>query len=171
MDTNGKSGYCYIHYKDIGVRMFFLDYKVHLIYLRKCGVMDPSINEKIRLLIPGETNREQIVEVLGKPERYVWGSKRFSEDELPDGSYIMGYEVGVSFMMNGNVVREVRIGSCWDYSYEDKIRLESSLEDVVAFLGEPYETVVGEPVDFRRNRVLYRDIKGKQAVAIYITEI
>ncbi|MFC1718377.1 RNA polymerase sigma factor [Candidatus Poribacteria bacterium] len=161
MDTNGRPGYCYIHYKDIGIRMFFLDYKVHVIYLRKCEVMDPSINEKLRLITPGETNRNQVLEILGKPDRYVWGSERFSEDKLPDGNYLMAYAAGVSLMMNGNVVREVRIGACWYYSYEDKIRLGSSLEDVVAFFGEPSETVTGEPLDFRKNRVLYKDIKGE----------
>jgi hypothetical protein len=63
--------------------------------------------------------------------------------------------------MDGNTVREVRIESSEDYSYEGNIRLGSSLEDVVAFFGEPSETVAGEPVDFRRNRVLYMDIKGE----------
>jgi hypothetical protein len=161
MDIEGRTGHCYIHYKDIGIRMFFWDYKVHVIYLRKCEVMDLSINKKLELIVPGETNREQVVEVLGKPDRYVWHSKRFSEDELPDGNYLMSYKEGVSFMMNGNAVREVRIGSCWYYSYEDKIRLGASLEEVIAFLGKPYETVTGEPVDYSKNRVLYRDIKGK----------
>ncbi len=160
-DIEGRPGRCYIHYRGIGVRIFFLDYKVRAIYLRKCEVMDPDINEKLRLLIPGETNRDQVVEILGKPDRYVWRSKRFSENELADGNYLMAYEAGVSLMMKGNTVREVRIGSCWYYSYEDKIRLGSSLEDVVAFFGEPSETVTEEPVDFRKSRVLYRDIKGK----------
>ncbi len=47
------------------------------------------------------------------------------------------------------------------FRYEDKIHLGSSLEDVVAFFGKPSETVTGEPLDFRKNRVLHRDIKGE----------
>ena len=160
-DIEGRAGYCYIHYKDIGVRMFFWDYKVRALYLRKREVMGPNINEKLKVITPGEMKREKVVEMLGKPDQYVWGSMRFSEDELPDGRYIMAYEVGVNLMMNGNVVREVRIESNGDYSYEGKIRLGSSLEDAISFFGEPSETVTGEPVDFSKDRVLYRDIKGE----------
>jgi len=160
-DIEGRPGRCYIHYKDIGVRMFFLDYKVCALYLRKSEVIDPDINEKLKLITPGETNREQVLEILGKPDQYIWGRKRYSEDNLPDGNYIMAYEAGVSLMMNGNAVREVRIGSCWYYSYEGKIHLGSSLEDAISFFGKPSETATGEPVDFHRNRVLYKDIKGE----------
>jgi len=158
-DTKGNTGYCYIHYNDLGVRIFFSDYKVCMLYLRKREVMD--MNEKLRVITPGETNREQVVEILGKPDRYVWGSKRFSEGDLPDDNYIMVYETGVDLWMDGNAVREVRINSNWDYSYEDRIYLGSSLEDVITFFGKPSETVTGEPIDFRRNRVLHRDIKGE----------
>lgn len=160
-DIEGKTGYCYIHYKDIGVRMFFSDYKVFALYLTKREAIDPDINEKLKVITPGKTDREQVVEILGKPDRYIWGSKRLSKDNLPDGYYTMVYETGVDLWMDGNAVREVRIESSRNYSYEDKIRLGSSLEDVVAFFGMPSETVTGEPVDFHRNRVLYRDIKGE----------
>ncbi len=160
-DIEGWTGRCYIHYKDIGIRMFFWDYKVRAIYLRKREVKGPNINEKIKLIVPGETNREQVVEILGKPDRYVWGSEEYLEANLPDDRYIMVYEAGVNLMMNGNMVREVRIESNKDYSYEDKIHLGSSLEDIISFFGKPSETVTGELVDFHRNRVLYRDIKGK----------
>jgi RNA polymerase sigma-70 factor (ECF subfamily) len=160
-DIEGSAGYCYIHYKDIGVRMFFSDYKVCALYLRKSEVTDPNINEKLKMITPGETNREQAVEILGKPDRYVLGRKKYSEDNLPDGYYAMVYETGVDLWIDSNVVREVRIESNGDYSYEGKIHLGSSLEDVVAFFGEPSETVTGEPVDFDRNRVLYKDIKGE----------
>ena len=113
------------------------------------------------MITPGKTNREQVVEILGKPDRYIWGRKSYSEANLPDGHYIMEYEIGVDLMMNSNAVREVRIESNGDYSYKDKIRLGSSLEDVVTFFGEPSETVTGEPLDFHKNRVLYRDIRGE----------
>jgi RNA polymerase sigma factor (sigma-70 family) len=159
MDTKGRTGRCYIHYKDIGVRIFFSDYRVRGLYLRKREVMD--MNEKLKAITPGETNREQVIEILGKPAQYVWGDERFSEANLPGGNCIMAYEAGINLMMSGNVVREVRIESNWDYSYEDKIHLGSSLEDAVTFFGKPSETVTGEPLDFRRNRVLHRDIKGE----------
>jgi RNA polymerase sigma factor (sigma-70 family) len=160
-DIKGSAGYCYIHYKDIGVRIFFSDYKVRALYLRKPQVMDPNINEKLKVIAPGKTDREQVVKILGKPYLYVWGDEKLSEGNLPDGNYIMVYETGVNLWMNGDTVREVRIESSEDYSYEDKIRLGSSLEDAISYFGESFETVTGEPVDFRRNRVLYRDIKGE----------
>jgi len=160
-DIEGTTGHCYIHYKDIGVRIFFLDYKVRALYLRKREVIYPDINEKLNRVRLGETSREQVVEILGKPDQYIWRTKRFSEANLPDGNYIMAYGTGVDLWMNGNAVREIRIESSEHYSYEGKIRLRSTLEDAISFFGEPSETVTGEPVDFRRNRVLYRDIKGE----------
>jgi RNA polymerase sigma factor (sigma-70 family) len=36
-DTEGKIGECYIYYRDIGVRMFFLNYQVCALYLRTPG--------------------------------------------------------------------------------------------------------------------------------------
>jgi RNA polymerase sigma-70 factor (ECF subfamily) len=160
-DIEGATGYCYIHYKDIGVRMFFLGYKVSGLYLRKREVIYPDINEKLKGIRPGETSREQVVEIFGKPDQYIWHRKRFSEADLPDGNYIMVYGTGVDLWMDGNAVREVRIESSEHYSYEGKIRLRSTLEDAISFFGEPSETVIGEPVDFSRDRVLYRDIKGE----------
>jgi RNA polymerase sigma factor (sigma-70 family) len=160
-DIEGRAGYCYIHYKDIGVRMFFSDYKVCGLYLRKREVIYPDINEKLKGIRPGETSREQVVEILGKPDQYIWRTKRFSEANLPDGNYIMVYGTGVDLWMSGNAVREIRIESSEHYSYEGKIRLRSTLEDAISFFGEPSETVTGEPVDFSRDRVLYRDIKGE----------
>jgi RNA polymerase sigma factor (sigma-70 family) len=160
-DVDGTTGHCYIHYKDIGIRMFFSDYKVCGLYLRRREVIYPDINEKLKVITPGQTNREQVVEILGKPDQYIWHSKRFSEANLPDGNYIMAYGTGVDLWMNGNAVREIRIKSSEHYSYEGKIHLGSSLDDVVAFFGEPSETVTGGPVDFSKDRVLYRDIKGE----------
>jgi len=33
-DVEGKTGNCYIYYRDIGIRMFFVDYRVRAFYLR-----------------------------------------------------------------------------------------------------------------------------------------
>lgn len=125
-----------------------------------------SINEKVKRIIPGKTTREQVIEVFGKPDRYVWGEKTFSEEDLPDlvargGVYVMVYdEVGVNFAV-WNTVGEVRVESNKDYSYEGRIGLGSSLEDVIYFFGEPSETVAGESINWHTNKVLYKDVKGQ----------
>jgi RNA polymerase sigma-70 factor (ECF subfamily) len=167
-DIEGKVGRCYIHYKDMGVRMFFLDYRVRAIYLCKPKMTDPNINEKVERIKPGETTTQQAIEAFGEPDLYYGGrGEALSKEDLPDRIakglfYSMAYDVGVHFAMYGSdIVGEVRIESNEEYRYEGKIRLGSSLEDAVAFLGEPSETVTGEPVDFDRNRVLYKDIKGE----------
>jgi hypothetical protein len=125
-----------------------------------------SINEKVKRIVPGKTTREQVIEAFGKPDRYAWEGETFSEDDLPDriargGSYVMVYEdVGVNFAASDKVW-EVRVESNKDYSYEGKIRLGSSVEDVISFFGEPSETVTGEPINWHTNKVLCKDVEGK----------
>ena len=41
-----------------------------------------GINEKVKAVIPGETKREQVIEIFGKPDQYAWDSEVFSETEL-----------------------------------------------------------------------------------------
>ena len=171
-DTEGRTGHCYVHYKDIGIRIFFLDYKVCAFYLCKPQKADARINEKVKEIIPGKTIRQQVIETFGKPDKYVWGEETFSEENLPADDYIMVYNgVGVNFWVDGNTVREVRIESNEDYSYEGKISLGSNLEDVIAFFGEPSETVTGEPIGWQ-DKVLYKNIKGKTGYCyIYYKDI
>ena len=121
-----------------------------------------NISQKVEKITPGKTNREQVIEVFGRPDKYGWGEETFLEEDLPDG-YIMFYdEVGINFAMyNRDTVGEVRVGSNKDYSYEGKIQLGSSLEDVISFFGEPSETIVGKPINWHTNRILYKDVEGK----------
>jgi len=124
-----------------------------------------GINEKVKAVIPGETKREQVIEVFGKPDQYAWDNEVFSETELAGhissgGSYVMVYDdVGVNFAASDKIW-EIRIESNRDYSYEGKIRLGSSVEDVISFFGEPSETVTGKPIDWHTSKVLCRDIEG-----------
>ncbi len=125
-----------------------------------------TINKKVEKIAPGKTTREQVIEIFGKPDKYAWEDETFSEEELPDrvamgASYVMVYEdAGVNFAVS-NTVWEARIESNKDYSYEGKIRLGSSVEDVISSLGEPSETVTGEPINWHKNRVLYKDVEGE----------
>ncbi len=121
-----------------------------------------GINEKVKAVTPGETKREQVIEVFGKPDQYAWDGEVFSEADLASrissgGLYVMVYDdVGVNFVASDKIW-EVRVQSNRDYSYEGKIRLGSSVEDVISFFGEPSETVTGKPIDWHTNKVLYRD--------------
>ena len=132
-----------------------------LICMMLIACASKSISEKAKRIIPGKTTREQVIEAFGKPDEYIWGEETFSEENLPDGYYIMVYgEVGVNFELEGNTVGEVRIESNKDYSYKDKIHLGSSIEDVISFFGEPSKTITGEPIG-SQDKVLYKDIEGR----------
>jgi hypothetical protein len=167
-DVEGEIGRCYMNYKEVGVRMFFMDYKVSAIYLCKPNVADPNINEKVKRIVTGKTTREQVMEVFGEPGEYYGGKgERLSEQDalerIAKGLFVaMAYDNGLHFAIYGDdTVREVRIEFNEEYRYEGKIGLSSSLEDVISLFGEPSETVTGETIDFHKDRVLYKDTKGE----------
>jgi len=65
-----------------------------------------SINKKIKRIIPGKTTREQVIEVFGKPNKYLWGEETFSEEDLPN-RYVMIYgDVGIDFFVGKYTVSE-----------------------------------------------------------------
>jgi len=179
-DIDGKTGYCYYARPDKNVRLFFKDYKVGALYItgdesenlktaKENAAVTFSldgIEAKIAQFTKGWTSANEVIRAFGEPKRYVWGNETFKKDDLPD-NYIMRYPKGISVWMKETGLVEVRSEQpgpgC---SYRDKIRLGSSLDDVLKVVGEPSDTITGKKLDFIEG-VLYKDTDGKKGSGYY----
>ena len=62
----------------------------------------------------------------------------------------------------GDKIIEIRFeGQDIGYVYKDKLKIDSSLDEVIELLGKPKETGQGKPNKFK-DGVLYRDIEGRK---------
>jgi serine protease AprX len=176
-DGDGKKGHCYYFSAPDHVRMFFEDYRVAALYLTSheeeqsrpaptAGSQNGDLNAKIAQLQLGVSTRQDAIRLLGKPTTYLWGDKTFQEDDLPR-VYIAAFPNGPSIVFQGDVIEEIRFsGQDVGYVFRDKIRIGSSLDDVLAVLAEPRETVVGEAIG-GKDRVLYKDVEGQKGRCYY----
>jgi len=88
----------------------------------------------------------------------------FAEDNLPD-RYIMLYPDGFSIFMINRRIKELRFHRP-GYTFRGKLRVGSTLEEVLKVLGPPTETVSGRKNTFK-DGVLYKDIDGRKGHCYY----
>lgn len=125
-----------------------------------------GLDVKITRLSRKGTTAEDVIRQLGEPEKYLWGRQTFSKANLPE-TYILGYAKGLSVMVSGGLVAELRSELPGPgFTWQGKLRLGSSLDDVLETLGPPSETVVGKPLAFAA-KVLYKDCDGKKGYCYY----
>jgi beta-lactamase regulating signal transducer with metallopeptidase domain len=121
---------------------------------------------KIAQLDIDSADREQVIEIFGQPEDYVWGDETYEPDDLPT-TYIMRYPCGFRVYMSGGQIVEIRHERASKYVYRGKLRVGSTLDEALAVLGPPEETVSGEENEYK-DRVLYKDIDGKKGHCYYL---
>jgi hypothetical protein len=125
-----------------------------------------EIDSKIEQLSRPGLPVEEAIRLLGEPKHYRWGNATFTKDSLPD-IYILQYSGGVRVVINGGYVTELRSEQPGPgFSYRGKLRLGSTLDEVLATVGPPSETVAGKALAFEPG-VLYRDIDGKKGYCYY----
>lgn len=109
---------------------------------------------------------DDVIYIFGEPLKYAWNQKTIPRDEIPTDHYCMVYPE-FSILMRQDSIGELRFESPEaGYVFHDAIRVGSSLDEVLAFLGEPTETVVGEPIGWI-NDVLYMDVDGEEGYCYY----
>lgn len=134
--------------------------------MKQAGQLD--INAKIARLNIETTTLDDVIRIFGEPTKYAWGNERFERSNLPD-HYILVYPDGFHIlMMNGRIV-ELRHEGPDGYIWQGKLRVGSSLEEVLEVVGRPEKTVVGQPNTFK-DGVLYKDIDGKEGDCYYCSE-
>jgi len=125
-----------------------------------------DLDAKIAQLSKKGTTVKEVLRVLGEPESYRWGDKVFARTNLP-ATYLLEYPKGVSVGVTAGRVWELRCDRTGTgFTWRGKLRLGSSLEEVLAVLGAPAETVTGEKLAFKP-RVLYKDWDGKKGYCYY----
>jgi hypothetical protein len=126
----------------------------------------PDIDARIAQLSRNGTTVDDVLQILGEPDQYLWGTNIFNKDELPN-NYILSYSQGVQAWVRNGLVRELRSERPGPgFTWQGTLRLGSSSDEVLAALGPPTKTVVGQPCAFEAG-VLYQDIGGESGYAYY----
>jgi hypothetical protein len=130
--------------------------------------LEGDMNAKITQLKLGVSTRQDAIRLFGKPTAYLWKDKTFQEDDLPP-IYDAVFPNGPEIVFGGDVIDEIRFeGQDFGYAFRGKIRIGSSLDDVLAVLTKPRETVVGEPFGWK-DGVLYKDDEGRKGDCYYLS--
>jgi len=115
---------------------------------------------------PGATVKE-VVQVLGRPQKYMWNNKTIDPDNPLNTTYIMVYPQSVMVEVSHSLVVELRSeGNGRGFIWQGGLRLGSSLDEALQVLGPPSSSVVGKPLDFT-DGVLYKDIEGQRGNGYY----
>ncbi|MCL2640755.1 MAG: M48 family metalloprotease, partial [Phycisphaerales bacterium] len=134
---------------------------------------DKDIHAKVEKLKFGVSQWADVVAVMGKPDKYMWGdeekrtSQEFTEDKLPN-TYTMMYPGSFRIVIVDGKLWEIRFeGEVAAYRFKDKLRVGSTLDEVLQVLAPPTETVVGEKPQSDEGGVLYKDIGGRAGYCYY----
>jgi serine protease AprX len=126
-----------------------------------------DINAKVAQLDIGKATIDDVVRIFGEPEKYFRGRETFTKDNLPS-TYMAAYPGGFFVFMSGGKVSELRFEEPGaGYVFRGKLKLGSSLGEVLEVLGQPAETVVGEELGVAKDGVLYKDINGRKGHCYY----
>jgi len=114
----------------------------------------------------GHGTLEDVIRVFGEPAKYRLGYETLDVANLPD-SFCLDYENGFAVWFQNRRLEELRIeDSGLDYAYEGKLHVGSSLEEALAVVGPPDQTVEGQANGWE-NGVLYKDIGGQKGQGYY----
>ena len=115
---------------------------------------------------PGATVKE-VVQVLGRPQKYMWNNKTIDPNNPLNTTYIMVYPQSVMVEVSHSLLVELRSeGNGRGFIWQRGLRLGSSLDEALQVLGPPSSSVVGKPLDFT-DGVLYKDIEGQRGNGYY----
>jgi hypothetical protein len=152
----------------------FLTVGATAMLVKQARMADESIDSKIaRLSKPGTTAAEA-VRVLGQPAKYGAGLQTFSRYD-PPASYQMAYTNGVQVWVSLGKVKELEsLLPGPGFSYHGKLRLGSTLDEVLQEIGPPSETISGQSADSVLGKtlggyagVLYQDLNGVSGYDYY----
>jgi hypothetical protein len=121
----------------------------------------PALVEKLNI---NKATLEDVIAVFGEPAQYLWGKESFPRYDLPV-RYIMVYPAGFSIFMSEGRIVELRFRS-QGYTFQDNLRVGSTLAEVLEFFGQPASIRKGGQNDFV-DGVLYKDIGGRKGECYY----
>jgi len=122
---------------------------------------------KVAMLNIDTDTLDDVIEIFGQPVNYIWGREILDKAKIPADRYCIKYPDDVHLLMRWDSIVELRFESpAADYGFRDKIRVGSSLDEVLKVVGQPAETVEGGQIGWVNN-VLYKDIEGKKGYCYY----
>ena len=124
-----------------------------------------QLPQKIAQLDIDKADLKQVLATFGPPLKYIWGPKTLPPDNLPR-RFIVVYPGSFHVYMRDNQIVELRHGEGSTYVWAGKLHNGSTLEEALAILGPPVQTVTGQKNTFE-NKVLYRDIDGQRGHDYY----
>jgi len=135
-----------------------------VVFLSSIAVAD--INDQMAQLDFDTATLDDIIDIFGEPLQYLWGGQTYTRDNLP-AVYIARYPDGFDIVMIGETkISELRFYSPSAYSFRGELQIGSPLSEVLEVLGQPTETVVGQPIG-GEDGVLYKDINGQIGYCYY----
>jgi serine protease AprX len=125
-----------------------------------------DFNAKVAQINIDKATLDDVIRVFGEPQKYIWGNQSFSKDKLPE-HFLAFYPNGFHVCFANGRIEELRFegGDC-GYVFADKIRIGSSLDEVIETLGQPKGTVQGKSNAFQ-DGILYKDINGQKGNCYY----
>jgi len=127
-----------------------------------------DINAKVAQLNMETAGFDEVLQIFGEPTKYVWARKTFTKDNLPS-TYVAVYPNGFGIVMTRGRIDELRFeGPGTGYVYRDKLKVGSSLDEVIDVMGEPTEIVQQQSLTgVAKDGVLYKDIDGRKGYCYY----
>jgi len=123
-----------------------------------------DINVQMAQLDIDTATRDDVIQIFGQPEKYVWGGKTFTKNNLPS-TYIMAYPNRFEVFISAGRISEVRHYQP-GYLFGGKIQVGCSLDEVLEVIGKPKQTIEGSQNKFK-DGVLYKDIDGRKGYCYY----
>lgn len=124
---------------------------------------------KVNQININDATVEDIIRILGKPLSYHGNKmKTLSQNNLPEYYSMLYPSYFWVYIAQGKLV-EFQLGEgciSLGYAFRDKIRIYSSLDEVLDVVGQPVKTVEGQPNGWE-NGVLYKDIDGHKGECYY----
>ena len=144
----------------------------------RLSITREAVDAKIAKLNKPGTTGAKVLQVLGEPDAYTSSTNKVDRSHLPP-SYALGYhQLGVEILVANGKVTELRSlhGAGPGFTFNGKVRLGSSLEELEQEAGKPYQTLTNQIVPWVTNAalpdtcipgVLYEDMNGKKGFGYY----
>lgn len=120
--------------------------------------------EKISEIDIEEYGHDDLINLLGNPQKYIWGEEEFDSNDLPE-YYIIIYSEDFHIFMIDDQIEELRFYNSPNYIM-NSLHVGQSIEEVLKILGKPKKVVIGEECGFE-DGILYKDIVGREGFCYY----
>ncbi len=125
-----------------------------------------DINAKVAQLNINNATLNDVIRIFGEPQKYIWNNQTFTKDKLPE-RFVAAYPNGFNVCFASGRIMELRFEEIDSgYVYAGKIKIGSSLDEVIKAIGQPKKTIEGKQNDFQ-DGVLYKDIDGRKGYCYY----